>query len=741
LNTESIEIQNKSKALRESHGLEWLAFNLSKEQPDIEQRLSHLDNDPEIDIIEALVDSGYEPILEPFPGSGKMKDCYFVYQDKNKKHKRVAVIDKPLKDLSEKSRKNKQKGNDVENEGNILRNISDRKEHYIIDYYHKIKLSDGRYMHIIEYFPGEPLFDYVKKNGPFSAKGFEQVADKLLVAISHVYNDGYLHRDTHTGNILVREDKDGFDARLIDFGNASDKESLEQRLCNSTAMSSIIAMPIVDPFTISGLTSEPIKYSVASELYALGTGLYYALTGKDIFYFNKQTGEARVRKTDKNLLDENGLLDIELYEQELANALDDLPKEVRKYSEILYKLLSLESRMENPEENAFYKSVDKNKESINPFETLIQEYNEIKDYDPDKLQQVLGSAIDNTHKLQDLLDQRKQIINKGKEKKSFFSRILGNKYALAAGAIGLIGLLVFGKDYLKKDSLVFDHPPIAEASQTITEPATEQENRPIIEEKQPAQEQEESTLEQTLNDHYGLQAMKQNIKKHAYVNTGKGDWKYVDVHNGLDRYQDTRNGTIVLLSKFGIVDDFFFPTAVNEIITDAYMHLDDHSWRHVGNIHFEEHGNLNRYQHKKTGNVVCINKLGIIREYFIPTAVDEIEYDAYIDTSKSSHWRYVDKIYFEEHGNLDRYQDKDNGSVICINKLDIVKEYFIPTGFNDIKYDAYMCLDSNDWKNLGKIQSEKHGTLNRYQNKETGTIVCINRLSILKDFFIPTSVN
>ncbi|XP_064464048.1 protein kinase C iota type-like isoform X2 [Ornithodoros turicata] len=68
---------------------------------------------------------------------------------------------------------------------------------------------------VMEYLPEGSIRDLVRKKGPFKEETARLLSAQLALAIQHVHEKGFLHRDISSSNVLI--DSRG-NAKLIDFG-------------------------------------------------------------------------------------------------------------------------------------------------------------------------------------------------------------------------------------------------------------------------------------------------------------------------------------------------------------------------------------------------------------------------------------------------------------------------------------------------------------------------------------------
>jgi calcium-dependent protein kinase len=71
----------------------------------------------------------------------------------------------------------------------------------------------------MEYCAGGDLFSYIEKRGfKLSEPRAAQIINKLSTAIFYLHSYGIAHRDIKPENILMTDDTEDSDIRLLDFG-------------------------------------------------------------------------------------------------------------------------------------------------------------------------------------------------------------------------------------------------------------------------------------------------------------------------------------------------------------------------------------------------------------------------------------------------------------------------------------------------------------------------------------------
>jgi serine/threonine-protein kinase len=138
---------------------------------------------------------------------------------------------------------------------------------------------DGRHRYYaMELVEGETLETRVRRDGPLNARLVLEIAIQITRALMAAAAHGLIHRDLKPGNImLTRSDTADLEAKVIDFGLAkavSDAES-EMDLTHGGFVGT--------PNFASPEQFERGPVDVRSDIYSLGTTLWFALTGKTPF--------------------------------------------------------------------------------------------------------------------------------------------------------------------------------------------------------------------------------------------------------------------------------------------------------------------------------------------------------------------------------------------------------------------------------------------------------------------------
>ncbi|MCA9800339.1 MAG: serine/threonine protein kinase, partial [Cyanobacteria bacterium HKST-UBA02] len=145
-------------------------------------------------------------------GSGGMGSVYLVTDSVLNKHVAVKVLSKPVAEADPVSVRRFQR------EARAAGNLNHENIVKILDF--GVNENEQPYL-VMEHFDGLTLEDMIGKGGPLSLEIALEIFSQVCRAISHTHENGIVHRDLKSSNILVRQDNTGtFQVKLIDFGIA-----------------------------------------------------------------------------------------------------------------------------------------------------------------------------------------------------------------------------------------------------------------------------------------------------------------------------------------------------------------------------------------------------------------------------------------------------------------------------------------------------------------------------------------
>jgi len=203
--------------------------------------------------------------------------------------------------------------------------------------------SNGKVMNIEKYFDGDSVKEHVEKWGPIKER-FEEVSRQIIDAVYYLNEEeGILHRDIKPSNVLVN----GKSVMLTDLQNAAYIRNIADELLPSRG-GTYCSHPVklLEPV----VKGEKSKADKKTETYALGTTLYYLLTGKFPFDYNltydKDGNEIKVDDEKiKVSLTRNGKrikeVSVEDHEKEMKKRLKEIPWQYRNF---LYRGMSLRDK-------------------------------------------------------------------------------------------------------------------------------------------------------------------------------------------------------------------------------------------------------------------------------------------------------------------------------------------------------------------------------------------------------------
>ena len=170
---------------------------------------------------------------------------------------------------------------DVFREARALRTLS----HSAIIGVHECEYADpaarSRPYLVMDYFPGLSMEQFVRDGGPLSTDDLVEVARQVAAGMQTAHGKGILHRDLKPDNILVRKEADSWQVKIIDFGLALRRETIDTSAARAEGEETILGQSVAGtvlyapPEQLGRLPG--IKPGAYSDVYAFGKTCCHAL--------------------------------------------------------------------------------------------------------------------------------------------------------------------------------------------------------------------------------------------------------------------------------------------------------------------------------------------------------------------------------------------------------------------------------------------------------------------------------
>jgi serine/threonine protein kinase len=208
---------------------------------------------------------------------------------KNQVNKKRVIIkaDRPSWQISDRAKLNLDRGYDTEHEIALLASIEDPEMHHIArirDFFVFETAGKEKVSVSVEDFfnKSESLYRLVQE-APISAQEFAAIFKPVAEGVHYLNRIvGIYHRDLKPSNILVRHNRPGnifgrasLEVLITDLANAGSIKEIR-----SNEVPTAGGNTITNPFLFERFTGSAGVYDEKSELYSLGSTMYFALTGR-----------------------------------------------------------------------------------------------------------------------------------------------------------------------------------------------------------------------------------------------------------------------------------------------------------------------------------------------------------------------------------------------------------------------------------------------------------------------------
>lgn len=158
-----------------------------------------------------------------------------------------------------------------EREGKLLKRM---KSKFICQVFDQGRINGELPYIVMEMLDGETLEQLLKREGYLALDEVGKIADEVLQALIVAHNAGIVHRDLSPANVFLhRAGDDETITKLLDFGIAKTGDNSAPKTAQRATMGSL-------PFVAPEQLGDSAKATARADLYALGTIVFYALTGQ-----------------------------------------------------------------------------------------------------------------------------------------------------------------------------------------------------------------------------------------------------------------------------------------------------------------------------------------------------------------------------------------------------------------------------------------------------------------------------
>ncbi|MBA3241657.1 MAG: serine/threonine protein kinase [Acidobacteria bacterium] len=178
---------------------------------------------------------------------------------------------------------------------------------------------------VMEYLRGRTLKDVVRSDGPLPVARVTEIIRQVCGALEAAHEQGVVHRDLKSDNIMLEETSGGDWAKVLDFGIAKILEAEGKPDADLTAPNLIIGTP---QYMSPEQCSQASDIDTRSDIYSLGIILYEMLSGHVPFMGDSPTAimMKHLQEPAPSLLEERADLPAEVG-RVVARALAKTPDE------------------------------------------------------------------------------------------------------------------------------------------------------------------------------------------------------------------------------------------------------------------------------------------------------------------------------------------------------------------------------------------------------------------------------
>src|SRR6266550_803929 len=151
-----------------------------------------------------------------------------------------------------------------------------------ISHPHAISVTDfgedagGRVFLVMEYLHGRTLKEIIRKEGPMTLPRVVEIIRQVAGALDAAHDEGVVHRDLKSDNIMLLSTVDADYAKVLDFGIAKINEREGSYNPDLTAPNLVIGTP---QYMSPEQCSQSTAIDSRSDIYSLGVILYEMLVG------------------------------------------------------------------------------------------------------------------------------------------------------------------------------------------------------------------------------------------------------------------------------------------------------------------------------------------------------------------------------------------------------------------------------------------------------------------------------